>query len=494
MCGLAAIWGAKDTGRVQEMLRLQSHRGPDGQALRPIDQGEAILGHCRLAIIDPEGGEQPLETRDGSWSLIANGMIYNDEELRGEFPATAYRTGSDSESILHLIARHGPQAVSRLDGMFAFVLANNERLIAARDPIGIKPLYFGEKDGAIAFASEAKALSGYCDSIKEFPAGAVFDSATGLHRYYDIPDGAPTAWNEADAVAALKETVERAVVKRLRSDVPFGALLSGGLDSSIIAALAAKHVDNFKTFAVGFEGSADLAAARRVASHIGSDHRELILKPDEAIEALPEILYHLESFDQDLVRSAVPCYFVSKLAAEHVKVVLTGEGADELFAGYRYYRDIKDPDALREELRGSVARMHNINLQRVDRMSMAHGLEARVPFLDREVIALGLSLPVEMRLRSGQDGVVEKWILRKAFEDLLPQEIVWRTKLQFDEGSGTAGFLAAALGAEQDGATPPHPNGRSAEEASYRKILADQYESPQPILDLVAHWNPQLQV
>jgi asparagine synthase (glutamine-hydrolysing) len=493
MCGLAAIWGARNAAPVQEMLRLQSHRGPDGQVLRPVDRGEAILGHCRLAIIDPEGGEQPLDTRDGSWSLIANGMIYNDKELRGENPATAYRTGSDSESILHLITQHGPRAVSRLDGMFAFVLANNERLIAARDPVGIKPLYFGEKDGAIAFASEAKALSGYCDSITEFPAGAVFDSATGMHRYYDIPDGAPTAWKEADAVAALKETIERAVVKRLRSDVPFGALLSGGLDSSIIAAIAARHVDNFKTFAVGFEGSADLVAARRVARHIGSDHRELILKPDEVVQALPEILYHLESFDQDLVRSAVPCYFVSKLAADHVKVVLTGEGADELFAGYRYHRDITDPDALRDELRGSVARMHNINLQRVDRMSMAHGLEARVPFLDREVIALGLSLPVEMRLRRKQDSVVEKWILRKAFEDLLPPEIVWRTKVQFDEGSGAAGFLAAALGVEQDGATSSHPNGRSAEEACYREILADQYESPQPILDLVAHWNPQLQ-
>lgn len=493
MCGLAAIWGAGNAGPVQEMLRLQRHRGPDGQALRPVGQGEAVLGHCRLAIIDPEGGQQPLETRDGSWSLVANGMIYNDAELRGEISSPDYRTGSDSESILHLIARDGPKAVSRLDGMFAFVLANNERLIAARDPVGIKPLYYGEKNGTLAFASEAKALAGYCDSIKEFPAGAVFDSATGMHRHYEIPDSGPMAWKEADAVEALRETIGQAVVKRLRSDVPFGAFLSGGLDSSIIAAIAAKHVDNFKTFAVGFEGSADLVAARRVARHIGSDHRELILKPDEAIEALPEILYHLESFDQDLVRSAVPCYFVSKLAADHVKVVLTGEGADELFAGYRYHRDIADPDALRDELRGSVARMHNINLQRVDRMSMAHGLEARVPFLDREVIALGLSLPVDMRLRREQGRVVEKWILRKAFEDLLPPEIVWRTKVQFDEGSGTAGFLAAALGVEQDGATSSHPNGRSAEEACYREILADQYDSPQPILDLVAHWNPQLQ-
>lgn len=478
---------------IQYMLRSQRHRGPDGQGLQPINEGKAVLGHCRLAIIDPEGGEQPLETRDGSWSLIANGMIYNDRELRADLTAAPYRTGSDSESILHLVMRHGPQAVSRLDGMFAFVLANGTRLIAARDPIGIKPLYYGEKDGILAFASEAKALLAHCDSIREFPPGAVFDSASGWHRYYEVPDAAPAAWGEADAVAALRETIERAVVKRLRSDVPFGALLSGGLDSSIIAALAARHVEKLKTFAVGFEGSADLAAARRVARHIGSDHRELILNPDEAIEALPQILYHLESFDQDLVRSAVPCYFVSRLAAEHVKVVLTGEGADELFAGYRYYREIEDADALHTELRDSVTRMHNINLQRVDRMSMAHGLEARVPFLDRDVIALGLNLPVDIRLKNGPDGPIEKWILRKAFEDLLPRDIVWRTKVQFDEGSGAAGFLETALGAARDGATAARRHGRSAEEARYRKILADQYESPQPILDLVAHWNPQLQ-
>lgn len=492
MCGIAAIWGAKDSAPVQEMLRRQSHRGPDGRAMRPIDEGEAILGHCRLAIIDPEGGEQPLDTQDGAWSLIANGMIYNDRELRSEFATAPYRTGSDSESILHLVARHGPQAVSRLDGMFAFVLANSGRLIAARDPVGIKPLYYGEKDGTLAFASEAKALLGYCYSIKEFPAGAVFDSATGWHRHYEIPGGSTEAWGEADAVSALRETIERAVVKRLRSDVPFGALLSGGLDSSIIAALATRHVDRLKTFAVGFEGSEDLAAARQVARHIGSDHRELLLKPHEALEALPEILYHLESFDQDLVRSAVPCYFVSKLAAEHVKVVLTGEGADELFAGYRYYHDIEDADALQAELRSSVSRMHNINLQRVDRMSMAHGLEARVPFLDREVIALGLSLPVDIRLKKEQGRGIEKWILRKAFEDLLPQDIVWRTKVQFDEGSGAASFLETALGPARDGPTPLRRDSRSAEEARYREILADQYESPQPILDLVAHWNPKL--
>ncbi|MCK5375846.1 MAG: asparagine synthase B [Acidobacteria bacterium] len=492
MCGIVGIVGSPpgDQATIEEMVATLHHRGPDDRGV--WTSPDAHLGHTRLAILDlSPAGHQPMEHDD--LVLTYNGEIYNFRELRSELDGP-FRSESDTEVLLRLLSSDGLRCVRRLRGMFAFAAwdRRRRRLIAARDPLGIKPFYYRELDGGLAFASEAKALSRYCDSIKEFPAGAVFDSATGLHRYYDIPDGSPVAWNEADAVAALKETIEQAVVKRLRSDVPFGALLSGGLDSSIIAALAAKHVDNLKTFAVGFEGSADLAAARRVARHIGSDHRELILKPDEVVQALPEILYHLESFDQDLVRSAVPCYFVSKLAADHVKVVLTGEGADELFAGYRYHRDIVDPDALRDELRGSVARMHNINLQRVDRMSMAHGLEARVPFLDREVIALGLSLPVEMRLWRKQDGVVEKWILRKAFEDLLPREIVWRTKLQFDEGSGTAGFLAAALGAEQDDATPPHPNGRSAEEASYRKILADQYDSPQPILDLVAHWNPQL--
>ncbi len=254
-----------------------------------------------------------------------------------------------------------------------------------------------------------------------------------------------------DAVAALRAELVRAVAKRLMSDVPVGAFLSGGLDSSLLCALARPMVDELHTFAVGLDGSPDLVAARRVAEHLDTVHHEYIITAQEMAEALPTILYHLESFDQDLVRSAIPCYFCSRLAAEQVKVVLTGEGADELFAGYTYHRAMP-LDALHEELHRSVLSLHNINLQRVDRLTMAHGLEARVPFLDTDLVDLALRMPVDLKLRSTGDGeLVEKYILRLVAEPLLPAEIVWRGKQQFDEGSGTVDALAAALAPRLDG-------------------------------------------
>ncbi|MEQ8655094.1 MAG: asparagine synthase B [Kiloniellales bacterium] len=489
MCGIAALWGASERQTIEAMLATQAHRGPDGRGVSEAGGGQGMLGHCRLAIIDPAGGMQPLKEADKGWILVANGMIYNDRDLRRERKEADFQTGSDSESILHSVARDGLAAVARLDGMFAFVMTDGQRLLAARDPIGIKPLYIGKRGEQLLFASEIKVLEKIADSIEEFPAGCYFDSQSGLHRFYAVPKAQAKSWQLDDALAAVRETLGRAVTKRLRSDVAFGAFLSGGLDSSVIAALAAQEVEDLKTFAVGFEGSPDLLAARRVARHIGSDHRELTITPEEVLKELPEILYHLESFDQDLVRSALPCWFVSRFAAEEVKVVLTGEGADELFAGYTYYRDLSDPGDLADELRNSIARMHNINLQRVDRMSMAHGLEARVPFLDREMIALGMALPVEWKLTEVEDERVEKWILRKAFEDLLPPEIVWRSKLQFDQGSGVADYaiqeierLAQNSGVARDGV-------RSAEEAYYRALLADSFDNPQLVLDLVSHWD-----
>ena len=492
MCGIAALWGAVDGQVVSGMLEQQTHRGPDGRGLAQIQGNRGTLGHCRLSIIDPQGGAQPLQAGDSGWTLIANGMIYNDREIRSELGEALFSTGSDSESILRSVARDGTAAVSGLDGMFAFVMSDGRDLIAARDPIGIKPLYMGRRDKAIAFASEIKALAEWSETIEEFPAGHGFDTRSGLRPYYTVPPARPEAWRLDDALAGLREWLERAVYKRLRSDVPFGALLSGGLDSSIIAALAAREVDSLKTFAVGFQDSPDLLAARKVARHIGSDHRELVITPQLALKELPAILRHLKSFDQDLVRSAVPCWFVSRLASTEVKVVLTGEGADELYAGYSYYRDIAEPDALGDELRRSINSMHDINLQRVDRMTMAHGLEARVPFLDTEMIALAMSLPAEWKLADRGGRRVEKWLLRKAFEDLLPPDIVWRDKLQFDQGSGVAGFIVGAAdrlaeesGIEIDGA-------RSREEAYYRSVLADACETPQPVLDLVSHWDTRI--
>lgn len=487
MCGIAALWGRADDAAVRQFIERQRHRGPDGEGLRSATARDGTLGHCRLAIIDPAQGAQPLTADGGASALVANGMIYNDLALRREIPERAYKTNSDSESILHCVAKNGPESVARLDGMFAFVMAHDGRLIAARDPIGIKPLYMARQADVLAFASEIKAFDGFAAEIEEFPAGHVYDDREGLRPYYSVPAGPPHAWRLDDALAALRETLERAVVKRLRSDVPFGALLSGGLDSSIIAALAQRHVPDLQTFAVGLAGSADLVAARRVAAHLGTRHHEMILTPEQVRAALPDILYHLESFDKDLVRSAVPCYFVSRFAAERVKVVLTGEGADELFAGYTYYRDYTDLDALHAELRRSIESMHDINLQRVDRMTMAHGLEGRVPFLDTEMIALGLSLPPEWKLKPTNGRRTEKWILRKAFEDMLPREIVWRDKVQFDQGSGLADLLAAEMGRDCPGTPPGASDG--AEQDRYRTLLAGRFANPEQVLRLVSHWD-----
>jgi len=285
-------------------------------------------------------------------------------------------------------------------------------------------------------------------------------------------------------------------MKRLMSDVPIGAFLSGGLDSSIIAALVRPHVDELHTFSVGIEGSRDLEAARTVARHLDTVHHEYVLKPEEIAASLRDILFHLESFDQDLVRSAIPCYFTARLASQEVKVILTGEGADELFAGYRYYRDYKDPALLQRELRRSIRSLHNINLQRVDRMTMAHSIEGRVPFLDMEMIELAQSIPPELKLKRAEGSQwIDKWVLRKASEALLPAEIVWREKEQFDEGSGAVGLLSQAVDrwmspSEATDYAGRHREARlrSAEECLYHKILCEAYPDPAPVLGNVARW------
>lgn len=493
MCGIAAVWGSRDFELARDMIGELGHRGPDGEGVHSAQSAQATLAHSRLAIIDPAGGEQPIVADDGATALVANGMIYNDRALRAELSDAPYHTGSDSESILHLINDRGLDAVDQLDGMFAFVMVRDGRLVAARDPIGIKPLYMGRRNGDLCFASEIKALAEHAEDIREFPAGHTFHSDQGFRPYYDIPAGPPVQQTPERIMARLRDTIEAAVVKRLRSDVPLGAFLSGGLDSSIIAALARRHVDELLTFAVGLEGSPDLLAARRVADHLGTRHHEIEIDVEDVRRALPDVLFHLESFDRDLVRSAVPCYFVSQVAAQHVKVVLTGEGADELFAGYTYYRDYTDPRALHRELRRSISAMHNINLQRVDRMTMAHGLEARVPFLDRSVIALAMEIDPLLKLPPNIRGANEKWILRKAFEDLLPPDIVWRDKAQFDQGSGVADLLMAVAPSMacdiEDSRGVAAPNGRGAEEACYGRLLAQSYDDPAPVFDLVAHWD-----
>ena len=503
MCGIAGIWGKENDDIVREMMKDQKHRGPDDEGLRTL-KGQGTLGHVRLSIMDPERGHQPAVNETGDHTLVANGMIYNHPKLRASLgDRHQYKSSSDSETTLHLfeeLRRHTPAS---LDGAFAFGVAHGERLFLARDPIGIKPLYYGERPGengadpTLYFASELKAISRWVDDVHEFPAGNWWDSEKGFQRYYSTPDIQPEDAPLEVHMQRLRSTLERSIEKRLLSDVPLGAFLSGGLDSSIIAAVAKQKMGHLHTFSVGIEGSRDLEAARLVADYIGSDHHEYAITIEEVRQSLPEIVYYLESFDQDLVRSAIPCFFCSRLAKKDVTVILTGEGADELFAGYSYYKSMTDPDELHQAMRLSIEGLHNVNLQRVDRMTMRHGIEGRVPFLDTEMIELAQTIPPKWKLYQEKDGsLTEKWILRKAVEDLLPDEIVWRVKEQFDEGSGTVDLLEQLIREETKGIdveayTQKHQRDRlrSAEECYYHQILVSECEAPEPVLKNVGRWT-----
>jgi asparagine synthase (glutamine-hydrolysing) len=442
MCGFTAYVGEDGSARIGEVQRMAErlrHRGPDGHGARG-GEGSA-LAHRRLSIIDVAGGRQPLVNEDERVAVVCNGEIYNFHELRARLEgAHRFRTNSDSEVIVHLYEEMGPDCVKELDGMFAFVLTDGRRFLAARDALGIKPLYVARRGAGLWFASELKALPPGCDDVFELLPGTMM-TEKGITRWFEPP------WLEApldpdpDDVEPIRLALERAVDKRLMSDVPVGVFLSGGLDSSAIAALVRRRIDDLHSFAVGLEGSPDILAARHVAKHLGTRHHEYVYTSEEAEAVLPAVIAHLESYDAALIESAVPCYFVSKLAAQHVKVVLSGEGADEVFAGYGYFKGVTDPAALHRECARLLLGLHNMNLQRVDRMTMAHALEGRVPFLDLDFVALGMRRDPALKITS--DERPEKWMLRRAVSDLLPHEIVWRTKQEFAHGSGSANVLSS---------------------------------------------------
>lgn len=496
MCGIAVIWGVTNETLIKKLMKSIVHRGPDSSGL--ISTSNGTLGHQRLSIMDPRRrGDQPILSEDGSSAIVANGEIYNYRQISDRLDNHKFSTSTDTETALHMYEDVGVDTASELEGMFAIIIADeNGHLYAARDPIGIKPLYYGYSGENMVFASELKALSGVADDVREFPPGTYFHTDTGFTRYYEIPETKVLDRPVEEITRDVRDTMERSVVKRLMSDVPLGAFLSGGLDSSIIAAIARKHVDELHTFSVGLEGSSDLLAARHVAKYLDTIHHEYIFTEEEVMQHLPEILFYLESYDQDLVRSAAPCYFVSRLASDYVKVILTGEGADELFGGYTYYKNFDDQKKLTAELRRSVSSLHNVNLQRVDRLTMTHSIEGRVPFLDLDVIEMAQQIPVELKIRNcGSGKPVEKWILRKAFEDMLPDEIVWRDKEQFDEGSGTSDMLGNGLRdrmseSETERYIIDNQNAklRSMEECVYHKMLSESYDDPSVVLDNVARW------
>ena len=439
MCGIAGVFQEPASQTVATMIRNISHRGPDGQGVQGVPNG--TFGHTRLAILDVEGGHQPMDFQETS--IVFNGEIYNYRELkRKHLPNLRVKTHSDTEVLIHLYRKMGPKCVELLDGMFAFAIQHNDEIFMARDPIGIKPLYYGKSANGkkFFFASEIKALMGQVERIKEFPAGHWYHSRLGWHKYYQLEKNIhPFDGAELDAPPAIKSTLRSAVYKRLLADVPVGVSLSGGLDSSIVTALAREETEHLHSFAVGVEGSPDLEAARQMSGHLDTIHHEYIYNTQDMVEALPHVLYHLESFDPALVRSAIPNYFLAKLASQHVKVILTGEGADEVFAGYDYLARYETPEELQDEMVYITNALHNTNLQRADRMSMAFGLEARVPFLDVKSISLAMGIPANWKLHQER---VPKHLLRQSFADDLPEQIVNRPKAKFSKGAGSSELIA----------------------------------------------------
>ncbi len=458
MCSILAVLEVK--GEVSELRssalrlsRLQRHRGPDWSGIYQCER--AILAHERLSIVDVTHGAQPLLSPDSTQALAVNGEIYNHRELRaglvGEYP---FATESDCEVILPLYRERGADFLDDLNGIFAFVLydAERDRFLIARDHMGIIPLYTGrDARGNLYVASEMKALVPVCRTVEEFPPGHLLDSEEGQIRpYYQ------RAWTRYDAVRGgptdagrVRVALEDAVRRQLMSDVPYGVLLSGGLDSSIIAAtakrFAARRIEDegrseawwpqLHSFAIGLTGSPDLAAAREVAEHIGTVHHGFEFTVQEGLDALSDVIYHLETYDVTTVRASTPMYLMARrIRAMGIKMVLSGEGADEIFGGYLYFHRAPDARSFHEETVRKLSRLHSYDCLRANKSMAAWGIEARVPFLDKEFMDVAMTLDPQVKMAG--EGRMEKQILREAFEDVLPASVAWRQKEQFSDGVG----------------------------------------------------------
>jgi asparagine synthase (glutamine-hydrolysing) len=506
MCGIAGCFGGPDVETVNRMLDALPHRGPNDRGVH-VQSGN-VFGHTRLSIVDVAKGHQPILVNGGRTGIICNGEIYNFRDLKQKL-ASKYRfkTESDTEVILHLYQEKGPECVKDLDGMFAFAIFDGDSFMLARDPIGIKPLYYGYVGDRLYFTSElgAMTLAGVGE-VREFPPGHYYTPKDGFVQYYQIPEIQDyLLTNVEEACKLIRETLIRAVKKRLLADkeIHVGSFCSGGIDSSLVAAIAAEEIPHLHTFVVGMRDengkeSDDLKASRVAAAHIGSTHHELHFTEEEYYEALPTVIRKLESYDPSLVRCAVPCYFTCKLAAEYVTVVLTGEGADELFTGYHYMKHYP-LEFLNKESRRCIGNLHNINLQRADRMGMYFSLELRVPFLDIEIIDLATKISPELKICESQyvGDKIEKWILRKAFEGTgyLPDEILWRYKVQYTQGAGCESLgekLAETEVSEEEferiKAENPNAEINSREAAYYFKIFR-KFHPQDSILGSIGIWT-----
>ena len=458
MCGIICAFELKQTSedlrpQVLEMSKTLRHRGPDWSGIYSSEN--TIMVHERLAIVDPTSGKQPLISPSGNLILAANGEIYNHRELRAPYESTyAFKTQSDCEVILALYEKEGSAFVEKLNGIFAFAIydeAKKEYFIA-RDHMGIIPLYMGwDGDGTFYVASELKALEGVCTKIELFPPG----------HYLHSKEAKPIAWYQPDwkdfdnvkdnptSIDELHDALSDAVHRQLMSDVPYGVLLSGGLDSSITSALAKKFAAHrvetndeqaawwpqLHSFSVGLEGSPDLAAAQEVAKYIGTVHHEIKFTIQEGLDAIREVVYHLETYDITTIRASTPMYLMARaIKALGIKMVLSGEGADELFGGYLYFHKAPNEREFHEETVRKLEKLHQYDCLRANKSLAAWGIEGRVPFLDKEFIEVAMRINPKDKMITGER--MEKWVLRKAFESYLPPSVAWRQKEQFSDGVG----------------------------------------------------------
>ena len=507
MCGIVCAYNDKiqmEELRPQllSMSKRIRHRGPDWSGIHVAEH--AILAHERLAIVDPTSGKQPLYSEDKKLVLAANGEIYNHRELRKQTTKYAYQTGSDCEVILGLYQEKGIEFVDELNGIFAFVLYDAEKntFFAARDHMGIIPLYMGwDASGTLYFASELKSLEGYCTKIEVFPPGHFYESSIGeLTKWYDRD------WRDYNVVKDnptnikdLQQSLEDAVHRQLMSDVPYGVLLSGGLDSSITSALAKKFAKKriesddtneawwpqLHSFSVGLVGSPDLAAAQKVAKHIGTVHHEVTFTVQEGLDAIRDVIYHLETYDITTVRASTPMYLLARvIKSMGIKMVLSGEGADEVFGGYLYFHKAPDAREFHDETVRKLDKLYQYDCLRANKSLAAWGIEGRVPFLDKEFMDVAMRINPQDKMITPER--MEKWVLRKAFEEYLPESVAWRQKEQFSDGVGyewidTLKDVVHAEVSDTDMEVAHHrfpaQTPRTKEEYYYRSIFEEHFPS-----------------
>lgn len=458
MCGIVGVFDLKVNHMelrttVLKMSKKVRHRGPDWSGIFYCEK--AILAHERLSIVDPQSGRQPLYSKDRNLILAVNGEIYNHQEIRKRYENTyEFQTHSDCEVILPLYRDKGPAFLEEMNGIFAFALYDreNDSYFIARDHIGIVPLYMGwDQFGNFYVASELKALEGICKRIEEFLPGHYLYSKDGVMRKWYSRDWMDygSVENNTTSIDDLRSALEASVHRQLMSDVPYGVLLSGGLDSSVVSAIAKrfapKRIESddmveawwpqLHSFAVGLVGSPDLAAARKVAEHIGTVHHEINFTVEEGLDAIRDVIYHIETYDVTTIRASTPMYLLARvIKSMGVKMVLSGEGADEIFGGYLYFHKAPNPKALHEETVRKLSKLHLYDCLRANKSLAAWGVEGRVPFLDKEFMDVAMRLNPADKMTSKDR--IEKWVLRKAFEDYLPASIAWRQKEQFSDGVG----------------------------------------------------------